>query len=282
MMTMRAASANTRRVLLVEDEIEIANMLAIYFSGQQGLVLFHAPDGETALIRAAAAMPDVILMDITLPDIDGYEVCRRLRQQPRTAHIPVIFLTRRSGRNDRLTGLELGADDFIAKPFNLQELLLRTRNSIQRAGREAEIDPKTGLPSARVLRSVIDAARVDPDKAVIELSVENALPFGTAYGLVASAELNVYLAKLIQEAVQALGHPENSIGYVGDLEYVIVCEQSAAKAIAERIKHRFDANATHHYRRADIQEGQFVFQGERHPLLMVSFRVLSGERDHAW
>src|SRR5579859_1889186 len=186
---MNASSASNRRVLLVEDEIEIAHMLAIYFSSHTGLTLFHAPDGETGLSRAASILPDVILMDITLPDIDGYEVCRRLRHQPRTAHIPIIFLTRRSGRSDRLTGLELGADDYIAKPFDLQELLLRVRNSMQRVVREAEVDPRTGVASARAIRSQLDSARVDPNRAVVEFCIENAGPFRDAYGSFAGGEL---------------------------------------------------------------------------------------------
>lgn len=122
------------RVLLVEDEFEIAEMLALYYAGK-GFLLFHAGDGKTALERSISVMPHIILMDITLPDMDGFEITRRIRQNPRTAHIPVIFLTRRGGRDDRLAGLELGADDFIAKPFDLEELSLRIRNSARRAVR---------------------------------------------------------------------------------------------------------------------------------------------------
>ncbi len=122
------------RVLLVEDEYEIAEMLALYFAGK-GFLLFHAGDGKTALERTTSVLPHIILMDITLPDLDGFEITKRIRQNPHTSHIPVIFLTRRGGRDDRLAGLELGADDFIAKPFDLEELTLRIRNSVRRAVR---------------------------------------------------------------------------------------------------------------------------------------------------
>ena len=80
------------QVLLVEDETEIADMLSIFFE-DRGFILYHAFNGEEALQKVPSVMPHVILMDITLPDMDGYEICRRLRQQPRTSHIPIIFLT---------------------------------------------------------------------------------------------------------------------------------------------------------------------------------------------
>jgi DNA-binding response OmpR family regulator len=272
--------ADEYRVLLVEDEVEIAEMLAIFFNGQ-GFTLFHAPDGETALSRASMNMPHVILMDITLPDIDGYDVCKRLRQQPRTSHIPIIFLTRRGGRSDRLAGLELGADDFISKPFDLQELLLRVRNSIQRAAREAEIDPRTGFPSARALRSQIETARSDPNRAVLEFGLENTAPFREAYGALAGTDVSVYLAKLIQGAVHDLGHPDDSIGYLGDMQYVVLCDQAISAAIAERVMRKFNTNAAHHYRRDELDDGAFVFQGKRYPLLAVSARMVKAAVEQA-
>jgi len=268
------------RVLLVEDEVEIAEMLAIFFDGQ-GITLFHAPDGESALSRASMNMPHVILMDITLPDIDGYEVCKRLRQQPRTSHIPIIFLTRRGGRSDRLAGLELGADDFISKPFDLQELILRVRNSIQRAAREAEIDPRTGFPSARALRAQIEAARADPTRAVLEFDLENAAPFREAYGALAGTDISAYLAKLIQGAVHDLGKPDDSIGYLGDMQYVVLCDHVIAEAIAERVIRKFNANAAHHYRRDEIDNGAFLFQDRRYPLLAVNARMYRADPEQA-
>ena len=98
-----------------------------------------APRGEEALEMCRRKLPNLVILDIMLPDIDGYEVCRRLRGNLRTSHIPIIFLTQKDERSDQIAGLELGADDYITKPFDLQLLLLRVQNSIQRA-RLAEPD----------------------------------------------------------------------------------------------------------------------------------------------
>ncbi len=123
------------RLLIVEDDFDISNMLRIYFSGQEYDVDI-APRGSDALEKTRQQLPHLIVLDIMLPDIDGYEVCRRLRTQTRTRHIPVIFLTQKDERSDKLQGLELGADDYITKPFDIEELKLRVQNAIARAERE--------------------------------------------------------------------------------------------------------------------------------------------------
>ena len=92
-------------------------------------------------------MPHLIVLDIMLPDIDGYEVCRTLRTNTRTSHIPVIFLTQKDERSDKLKGLELGADNYITKPFDIEELKLYVQNAIARSERESLTDPQSGLPS---------------------------------------------------------------------------------------------------------------------------------------
>ncbi len=271
---MEVSRSDNYRVLLVEDEMEIAAMLAIFFNGH-GLTLYHAATGEEALSRAISSAPHVILMDITLPDRDGYEVCKLLRHQPRTAHIPVIFLTRRSGRNDKLSGLELGADDFISKPFDLQELLLRVRNSIHRAAREAEVDPRTGLPSARALRSQIEVARFDPNRAVIELALDHVQLFREVYGPARVIDASVFLAKLLQEAVAELGHGNDSIGYLGELQYVAVCDSGRAEAIIARVLDNFDEKVIRYYEAEDVVDHLFIYQGMPHPMLRVTSRLFA-------
>ena len=132
------------RLLVVEDDDDIANMLRIFFSGQQYDVDI-AQRGSEALERTRAVMPHLIILDIMLPDIDGYEVCRQLRTTTRTSHVPVIFLTQRDERSDKLKGLELGADDYIVKPFDIVELKWRVQNAI------ANGDSLSELKAARPL-----------------------------------------------------------------------------------------------------------------------------------
>ena len=111
-------------LLIIEDDLDIAGMLNDYFR-VQGYDVITANWGEDGIRSCEQNQPDIIILDIRLPDIDGFEVARRLRDDRKTKEIPIIFLTEKRQREDRLTGLKLGADDYITKPFDVQELRLR-------------------------------------------------------------------------------------------------------------------------------------------------------------
>jgi DNA-binding response OmpR family regulator len=108
-------------ILVVEDDPDISNMLRIYFESRDYKVAV-APRGNTALELCQQELPSVVVLDIILPDIDGYQVCQRLKSEPRTRDVPVIFLTQKGERADRIAGLGFGADDYITKPFDIAEL----------------------------------------------------------------------------------------------------------------------------------------------------------------
>lgn len=120
------------KILIVEDDLDVAEMLNAYFR-VQGYEVFTVNWGEDGVRAGQTIFPDLIILDIRLPDIDGYEVARRLRGDRRTNEIPIIFLTEKRERIDRLQGFEVGADDYITKPFELRELIARLRAALRRA-----------------------------------------------------------------------------------------------------------------------------------------------------
>jgi DNA-binding response OmpR family regulator len=130
----------SNRVLVVEDDPTVAEVVVTYLK-HAGYEVEHAPDGDDALEAAARAWPDLVVLDLMLPGIDGLEVCRRLRA---TGEVPVIMLTALGSENDRVLGLEVGADDYITKPFSPRELVLRVRSVLRRAG--AANAPQSGAP----------------------------------------------------------------------------------------------------------------------------------------
>ncbi|MGW2098099.1 response regulator transcription factor [Streptomyces olivaceoviridis] len=117
------------RVLVVDDDATVAEIVAGYL-GRAGYAVDRAADGPTALTRAAAQWPDLVVLDLMLPGMDGLEVCRRLRAR---APVPVVMLTARGDEDDRITGLEVGADDYVTKPFSPRELVLRVQSVLRRA-----------------------------------------------------------------------------------------------------------------------------------------------------
>lgn len=121
----------TATILIVEDEDALATLLE-YNLGKEGYRVFVARDGEEALLRVDEAAPDLVILDWMLPKVSGIEVCRRLRQSPKTRNIPIIMLTARGEESDRIRGLDTGADDYVVKPFAMTELTARVRAVLRR------------------------------------------------------------------------------------------------------------------------------------------------------
>jgi len=127
------------KILVVDDEPEAVELIEFNVK-QAGFEVLTAADGAEALKKARSALPSLIVLDLMLPEVDGLEVCKMLRRDPATAHIPIVMVTAKAAEIDRILGLELGADDYITKPFSPRELVLRIKKALQR-GRVASEEP---------------------------------------------------------------------------------------------------------------------------------------------
>lgn len=246
------------RLLIVEDDFDISNMLRIYFSAQ-GYDVDVAPRGSDALEKTRTGMPHLIVLDIMLPDINGYEVCRNLRLNTRTSHIPVIFLTQKDERSDRLQGLELGADDYITKPFDIEELKLRVQNAIARSERESLTDPQTGLPSGRLIEDQLrQMIRQRKGWAFMDIRLNYFEPFKDVYGFIAANDVLRFTAMLIGEVVDELGTPNDFLGHAGGDNFIVISSEENAPAIRQRLKSRFKEEVLSHYNFMDRQQGYIM------------------------
>jgi DNA-binding response OmpR family regulator len=151
-------------------------MLTSFFRAQ-GYEVTAVGWGKDALAFVQQTIPDLIMLDIRLPDIDGYEVCRYLRAHRRTEHVPVMFLTERGERGDKLMGLELGAVDYVTKPFDVQELRLRVRNVLRRSDSECLSHPITGLPTASLVDERLRELMAFRDWAVFSVGLRGLKEF---------------------------------------------------------------------------------------------------------
>jgi diguanylate cyclase (GGDEF)-like protein len=242
------------RLLVVEDDIDIANMLKIYFTGLQYDVDV-ANRGGDALDKVKQVLPHLMVLDIMLPDIDGYEVCRRLRTNTRTSHIPVIFLTQKDERSDKLQGLELGADDYITKPFDIEELKLRVQGAIRRSERESLTDPRSGLPAGRLIEEQLRRIIREQNWTLLDMRINNFEPFKDVYGFVAGDDVVRFAAMMINEVVDELGTISDFIGHAGGDNFIIVTTNEAAVNIRQKLKDRFASEVQSHYNFIDRQQG---------------------------
>jgi len=127
------------RILIVEDDPDIALSLRLKLERDGGYRVDTAVDGADGLRAALDTPPDLVLLDVNLPGMDGFEICRRMRKDPATAAVPIIMLTARIDETDRVAGLEFGADDYITKPFSPKEALARVRAVLRRSGRADDV-----------------------------------------------------------------------------------------------------------------------------------------------
>jgi PleD family two-component response regulator len=242
------------RLLVVEDDIDIGNMLKIYFSGMD-FDVDVAMRGKDALEKTKQVLPHLIVLDIMLPDIDGYEVCRNLRTSMRTSHIPVIFLTQKDERSDKLQGLELGADDYITKPFDIEELKLRVQGAIRRSERESLTDPRSGLPAGRLIEDQLRRIIRQKGWALLDARVNNFEPFKDVYGFVAGDDVLRFTSMLIGEVVDELGTTSDFIGHAGGDNFIVITTEEKAEGLKTRLKERFDNEVQTHYNFMDRQQG---------------------------
>jgi len=267
------------RLLIVEDDHDIANMLRIYFSGQQYEVDI-AQRGGDALDKTRHNLPHLIVLDIMLPDIDGFEVCRILRTNTRTSHVPIIFLTQKDERSDKLQGLELGADDYITKPFDIEELKLRVQRAITRAQQQSLTDPRSGLPSSRLIEEQLRRIIRQDKWALMDVRLNNFEAFTEVYGFVAGDDVLRFTAMLVNEVIDEFGSPQDFIGHPGSSNFIIITTDEAAPNIRQQLKDRFEEQVLSHYSFMDRDQGYIVSvsdmgQQTKSPLMTLSVGVVS-------
>jgi PleD family two-component response regulator len=263
------------RILVVEDDFDISNMLRIYFSGQ-GYEVQVAPRGGDALTLTRKQLPQLIVLDIMLPDMNGYDVCRELRSTTRTSHIPIIFLTQKDERSDKIAGLELGADDYITKPFDIEELKLRVKNQIERAERDNYTDPNSGLPSSSLIEEKLrEMMREDRVWSYLDIKIVSYEPFKDVYGFVAGNEVLRFMALLIGEVLDELGTPNDFVGHAGSDNFVLVSYSDKPDTLTKRLVDRFSEEVQQHYSFIDRERGFMMKDDERVPLMMLAVGSVS-------
>jgi DNA-binding response OmpR family regulator len=235
-----------QNILVVEDDVDVADMLNAYFR-VQGYEVQVVYEGGQAIETCRNGRPDLVILDIRLPDMDGYEVARSLRSNRRTAEIPIIFLTEKRQRADRLQGLELGADDYITKPFDVQELRLRVRNALRRVTQGTLTNPVTGLPEGALFDEKLSECLESDGWAMLQISLENLDAFREAYGFVASDDVQRAVSLMTLNAVRGVGSISDFIGQISPTVFILITVPASLPQLSERIKIRLEQSLDYFY-----------------------------------
>jgi diguanylate cyclase (GGDEF)-like protein len=270
-------------ILVVDDDPDIARFVEVNLRSA-GYEVAVAGDGEEALQRASEMRPDLVLLDVMMPRIDGFEVAQRLRRNPQTANTSIIMLTAKALSTDKVLGLTAGADDYIIKPFDPIELLARVKGTLRRAKEMRNLSPLTGLPgNIRIQEEIERMVREARPFAVLYCDLDNFKAYNDQKGFVRGDRLIQATARIIQDAVVEFAGSEGFVGHVGGDDFVALLPPEVAEDVAGRIVERFDAHVHEFYEDQDLARGYVEVEDrkgvlQRLPLVAISIGVATTAR----
>ncbi len=261
-------------LLIIEDDLDTSEMLQVYFEAQ-GYNVVTAITGQEGLDKCRSEKLDLILLDVRLPDMDGFEIGRYLQDDVRTSHLPVIFVTERRGRDDRIAGLKLGAIDYVTKPFDVQELKLRVRNALRRVG--SQNNSVTGLPGDKLTTDRLSAILENKDWAAVVITITGLDRFNEIYGFVSRDDVLRAIALTLTSAVDETGTIDDFIGHPSESKFIILTVPSKATQLQHQIEQRLNQAMIYFYPIHDREAGfvQLEDEEQKVPFMHVSTMVLS-------
>jgi diguanylate cyclase (GGDEF)-like protein len=284
-MTEPAGSSGL--ILVVDDDADIARFVQVNLC-VHGFEVALAADGEEALELALRRPPDLALVDLMMPRLNGLELTKRLRAHPLTTAMPVIMLTARGLTADKVLGLTAGADDYLVKPFDVSELVARIQSTLRRNQEYREISPLTGLPgNTRIQQEIADRLAAGTEFAVGHIDIDRFKSVNDAYGFGRGDEFIAALARALRRAVVDVGLPPAFVGHIGGDDFVFVCDPPQLKPLTRGAVLDFERAADALYDPTDAARGYLELTDRRgnvqHPnLVTVSIGVaLSGNRPYS-
>lgn len=244
---------DTETILVVDDDQHLRTILK-HVLEQGGFRVELAQDGPQALAYLQQELPDLVLLDVMMPGLDGFDVLRELRSRFRTHHLPVIMLTAKGETPHKVRGLAQGANDYLSKPFVPDELVLRVRNLLQLSRSQRDANPLTGLPGNRAIaRELNRRLEAGQSFGFLYLDLDHFKAFNDHYGYVKGDAVLTMLADLL--ASDVLACEDAFLGHVGGDDFIAVTRPQDADGLAERIVAEFDERILAQYEPEDRRRG---------------------------
>lgn len=262
-------------LLIVEDDLDIADMLNAYFH-VQGYDVVTVNWGEDGLKHCQTTPPDLVILDIRLPDIDGFEVARQLKTNRKTKDIPIIFLTEKRQREDRIQGLSLNAEDYVTKPFDIQELRLRVRNALMRHQRGALMNAVTGLPERQLLVEELEKWLILGDFVMLLVSIKNLSAFREVYGFIASDDLLRALVIMLRDSLNQQVGEKSFLAHLDAENFIMLLPAGDQSKLIQRVEQSIKKSFDYFYNERDREAGLFEHKLD---LLIHSWTVRSGSKN---
>lgn len=271
-----------KKILLIDDSSFFAKYIEEILRTAD-YAFAHASSGEEGLRMVKTEKPDLVLLDVVMPDMDGFEVCRILRDSESNNLLPIIILTSKENEDDKLVGLELGADDYIIKPFNKRELISRVKNTLKRIERNRSANPLTGLSgNIEIQAELISKIESKKPFSVIYADIDNFKAYNDVYGFSKGDIAIKIMADILYDQVRGSGNPDDFIGHIGGDDFVIITKSDTSGCICESVIAEFDRRIREIYTAADQENGKITSCNRRgeivqYPIMTVSLAVIDND-----
>jgi diguanylate cyclase (GGDEF)-like protein len=270
-------------VLIVPADDTTLELLRAYFASAQYDIL-ATRSKEEALQLARQSLPQAIVVDLDVPDVDVAALCKEVRTSPRTQHIHITLLTPHARHDDRLTALSSGADEFLSKPVDAEELGLRVRNALRRAEFQNLVDPVTGLPGSRLVEEQLRALlRKQEPWALVRANLRGFKAFSMAYGFLAGEEVLRFAAQTLMHAVDESGAHDDFLGHAGGDNFVVITTLDRGNVIRQSLVDRINSGVLAHYSFRERERGYLILKAAdgsetQAPLMTLNAQLLTSEQ----
>ncbi|MDD4980028.1 MAG: response regulator [Candidatus Omnitrophica bacterium] len=270
------------KVLLADDDPDILDVLEITLS-EENYEILKAKDGEEAMRIIRSKPLDLVLLDYNMPKMNGRQVCAEVKKDILLRHLPIIMVTGKGEIDDKVGGINAGADDYIVKPFEPKELLARIHMVLRRTEIDLEANPLTRLPgNVSILNELSRRIENKAPFAVCYLDLDKFKTYNDTYGFEHGDEVIRQTARILIQATHDLGHPDDFIGHIGGDDFVIVTTPDTADNLCKRIIADFEKTAPSFYNEKDRKNGYIIGHDrrgkeEKMPLVSISIGVVTNE-----
>lgn len=271
-----------KKILVIDDTEFMIKLISDILENAEYEVI-RASSGGEGLLKVRSEKPDLVILDVIMPGMNGFEVCKILRDDESNNLMPIIMLTAQDSEEDKLKGLDLGADDYIIKPFNPRELLSRVRNTLKRIDRNRWANPLTGLRGNVEIQSEINSRIAKRELfAVLYVDLDNFKAYNDVYGFAKGDTAIKLTADILLDTIKLFGNNKDFIGHIGGDDYVVITTPKCAESIAQAIIEDFDKKIAYLYQKEDVDRGYIVTTDRmgnhmNFPIMSISIAIITNE-----